>query len=219
MLSFSPGLLYRYAEIPFFIILTYALIGVLSSIFVGCFVECRIRNRYADVVMKGLSAVLEDSSKDLLQVVSRDLTTIFERISWYAHDIAWIFTLMIIGMGSLVVGFGVLGSAIAVSLLAASCLLYRACIGELLRTRIETVYGFGALMDAARSAIAIGHARGTSLGWDRRWLDSALAQCPGVRLVVGLRQVLKIQAGVYLGRRDIRVAQHVLHCTQILRRL
>lgn len=40
-----------------------------------------------------------------------------------------------------------------------------------------------------------------------------------MRFVVDLCQVLKIQAGVYLGRRDIRVAQHVLHCTQILRRL
>ncbi len=174
MLSFLPELLRDHAELPVSLTLAYVVGGVVWATLAGRLIERRIRILYTADALHGLAYVAEDLSGFSLQVVSRDLTTVFERISWYAQDIGWISSLLGLSALALGLGFGIGGLAIAAMLLSALWLLYRACVDELVQTRMATIAGFDALIDAAWFVGAIAQARATVFRWDHAWLDQSL---------------------------------------------
>ena len=98
-------------------------------------------------------------------MVSRDVTTTFERITWYAHDIAWIIALLLCNGVALWMGFGLFGIAVALLFGGLLAVLYRLSINELYRTRVESVKGFDSLLRSAHVAFAISRAGG--VGFER----------------------------------------------------
>ncbi|AXI61427.1 hypothetical protein DLD99_13420 [Pseudomonas kribbensis] len=148
----------------------YIIAGIAIGVGAGLFLESSLRNRLARAVMRGMEDVREGDPVNKLQVVSRDVTTGFERIAWYTHDIVWIGALLACSVAALGFGFGLFGLLLAAGFAVMLAGLYRLSIGELYRTRMATVAGFDALLGSARASHVISSALASSLSDLPGWL-------------------------------------------------
>lgn len=165
MMSYAANLTLPEAGFSPWQVLSYAVAGVVSGITAGLFIENLLRSRFCRLFTDGLRDIRVTGLADALQVVSRDVTTTFERIAWYAHDIAWIIALLLCNGVALWMGFGLFGIAVALLFSGLLAVLYRLSINELYRTRVESVKGFDSLLRSAHVAFAI--SRAGSVGFER----------------------------------------------------
>lgn len=164
MLSYSANLTIPGRGIHVWSIVFYALLGVAIGASAGLFVEREIRTRFARLFEKGLKDIREGGSINLVQLVSRDLTIVFERISWYVHDFSWISALLICNIFALWIGFGVNGLVVT-SMLGVTLLgLYCFSIDELFESRLEAVHGYDSLTRAVSIADAFAQFGQTEFG-------------------------------------------------------
>ncbi|SCZ01669.1 MULTISPECIES: ABC transporter ATP-binding protein [unclassified Pseudomonas] len=170
MMSYAANLTLPEAGFSPWQVLLYAVVGVGAGIAAGLFIENLLRSRFSRLFIDGLRDIRVTGLADALQVVSRDVTTTFERIAWYAHDIAWIFALLLCNGVALWMGFGLFGVAVALLFSGLLAVLYRLSINELYRTRVESVKGFDSLLRSAHVAFSISRAGG--VGFERlgEWL-------------------------------------------------
>lgn len=153
-------------------VLAYIATGIASGVSAGLFIESSLRRHLAQHLCQGLKDVCAGDSANGLQIVSRDTTTVFERIAWYAHDISWISALLACSVGALWLGFGLPGLVLALFFAGALTGLYRLSIHELYRTRTATVAGFDALIRSAQASHSIASASASSLGQLSQWLTN-----------------------------------------------
>ena len=165
MTSYAANLTLPEAGFSPWQVLLYAVLGVGAGIAAGLFIEHLLRSRFSRLFTDGLRDIRVSGLADALQVVSRDVTTTFERIAWYAHDIAWIIALLLCNGVALWMGFGLFGIAVALLFGGLLAVLYRLSINELYRTRVESVKGFDSLLRSAHVAFAISRAGG--VGFER----------------------------------------------------
>jgi hypothetical protein len=154
-------------------ILLYVLVGIALGTFAGLFIERLLRRRFASLFLDGLRNIRESDLAGSQQVISRDVTTAFERISWYAHDIAWILALLACNVVALYVGFGWFGIAVMLLFGLVLMALYRLSIDELFRARRDSASGFDALMRSAHAAYTLSRDFGAAFADMRDWLDSS----------------------------------------------
>lgn len=171
MMSYAANLTLPEAGFSPLQVLLYAVAGVGAGVCAGLFIENLLRSRFSRLFTDGLRDIRLTGLADALQVVSRDVTTTFERIAWYAHDIAWIIALLLCNGVALWMGFGLFGIAVALLFSGLLATLYRLSINELYRTRVESVKGFDALLRSAHVAFSISQAGG--MGFERLgdWLE------------------------------------------------
>ncbi|MDR3477896.1 MAG: hypothetical protein P4M14_07680 [Gammaproteobacteria bacterium] len=90
-------------------ILVVSILSIILVVYLGAKNEDHTRqwakNRTIDIM---LNATLKNTT-DLFQRLSRDFTTVVERISWYIHDITWLFSLLLVSVIATVISFGMLG--------------------------------------------------------------------------------------------------------------
>lgn len=165
MMSYAANLTLPEAGFSPWQVLLYAVAGVGAGIAAGLFIENLLRSRFSRLFTDGLRDIRITGLADALQVVSRDVTTAFERIAWYAHDIAWIIALLLCNGVALWMGFGLFGIAVALLFSGLLAVLYRLSINELYRTRVESVKGFDSLLRSAHVAFSISQAGG--VGFER----------------------------------------------------
>lgn len=170
MMSYAANLTLPQAGFSPLQVLLYAVAGVAAGIAAGLFIENLLRRRFSLLFLAGLRDVRAGSLVDALQVVSRDITTTFERIAWYSHDIAWILALLLCNVVALWMGFGLFGMAVASLFGGLLAVLYRLSINELYRTRVESVEGFDSLLRSAHVAFSISRAGGTGFERLGDWL-------------------------------------------------
>ncbi|VVP34149.1 hypothetical protein PS862_04530 [Pseudomonas fluorescens] len=151
-------------------VLAYVAAGVASGVCAGLFIESSLRRRLTQHISLGLNDVCAGDSANGLQIVSRDITTVFERIAWYAHDISWISALLACSVGVLWLGFGLPGLILALFFAGSLMGLYHLSVQELYRTRTATVAGFDALIRSAQASYSIASASVSSLGQLSQWL-------------------------------------------------
>ena len=170
MMSYAANLTLPEAGFSPWQVLLYAVVGVGAGIAAGLFIENLLRSRFSRLFTDGLRDIRVTGLADALQVVSRDVTTTFERIAWYAHDIAWIIALLLCNGVALWMGFGLFGIAVALLFSGLLAGLYRLSINELYRTRVESVKGFDSLLRSAHVTFSISRAGG--VGFERMgdWL-------------------------------------------------
>ena len=171
MMSYAANLTLPEASFSPLQVLLYAVAGVGAGVCAGLFIENLLRSRFSRLFTDGLRDIRLTGLADALQVVSRDVTTTFERIAWYAHDIAWIIALLLCNGMALWMGFGLFGIAVALLFSGLLATLYRLSINALYRTRVESVKGFDALLRSAHVAFSISQAGG--MGFERLgdWLE------------------------------------------------
>ncbi|MFJ3521400.1 ABC transporter ATP-binding protein [Pseudomonas sp. NPDC090203] len=160
MMSYAAKMMLPEAGFSPWQVLLYAVAGVGTGIAAGLFIENLLRSRFSRLFTDGLRDIRVTSLADALQVVSRDVTTTFERIAWYVHDIAWIIALLLCNGAVLWMGFGLLGISVALLFGGMLALLYRLSINELYQTRLESVKGFDSLLRSGHVAFAISRAAG-----------------------------------------------------------
>lgn len=165
MMSYAANLTLPEAGYSPWQVLLYVVAGVGAGITGGLFIENLLRSRFSCLFTVGLRDIRVTGLADALQVVSRDITTTFERIAWYAHDIAWIIALLLCNGVALWMGFGLFGIAVALLFSGLLAVLYRLSINELYRTRVESVKGFDSLLRSAHVAFAISRTAG--VGFER----------------------------------------------------
>lgn len=151
-------------------VLAYVAGGVASGVCAGLFIESSLRRRLAQNLSSGLRDVCAGNLAHGLQIVSRDVTTVFERIAWYAHDISWISALLACSVGALWLGFGLPGLILALVFAGSLTGLYRLSVPELYRSRTATVAGFDALIRSTQASHSIASASASSLGHLSQWL-------------------------------------------------
>ncbi|AZL72415.1 ATP-binding cassette domain-containing protein [Pseudomonas oryziphila] len=174
MMSYAANLTLPEAGFSSWQVLLYVVAGVGAGIVAGLLIESLLRSRFSRLFIDGLRDIRVTGLADALQVISRDVTTTFERIAWYAHDIAWIIALLLCNGVALWMGFGLFGIAVALLFSGLLAVLYRLSINELYRARVQSVSGFDSLLRSAHVAFSISQAAG--MGFERLgdWL--ALAQ-------------------------------------------
>lgn len=172
MMSYAGNLTLAQLNLRSESVLAYALIGIAVGSCTGLFIEASLRRRFAKALLTGLVDVQANESGNNLQIVSRDVTTVFERIAWYAHDMAWVCALFIVSVIALWTTAGPLGLMVALIFSGLLFSMYRVFIDELSRTRLATVTGFDALIRATQVSHSMSCARTSSLGQNKPWLDS-----------------------------------------------
>ena len=170
MMSYAANLTLPEAGFSPWQILLYAAAGVGAGVAAGLFIESLLRDHFSRLFIAGLRDIRVCALADALQVVSRDVTTTFERIAWYAHDIAWIIALLLCNCVVLWMGFGLFGIAVALLFSGLLVVLYRLSINELYRTRVESVKGFDSLLRSAHVAFSISRAGGAAFVRLGDWL-------------------------------------------------
>ncbi|OLF54094.1 ABC transporter ATP-binding protein [Pseudomonas chlororaphis] len=170
MMSYSANLTLPEAGFSPWQVLLYALCGVGAGIVAGLCIESLLRRRFSRLFIEGLRDIRITRLVDGLQVASRDITTTFERIAWYTHDIAWIIALLLCNGVALWMGFGAFGIAVALLFSGVLAVLYRLSINELYRTRVESVKGFDSLLRSAHVAFSISRAGGAGFEGLGDWL-------------------------------------------------
>ena len=170
MMSYAANLTLPEAGFSPWQVLLYAVAGVGVGIAAGLFIENLLRSRFSRLFTDGLRDIRVTGLADALQVVSRDVTTTFERIAWYAHDIAWIIALLLCNGVALWMGFGLFGIAVALLFSGLLAVLYQLSINELYRTRMESVKGFDSLLRSAHVTFAISRAGGAGFERLGDWL-------------------------------------------------
>lgn len=170
MMSYAANLTLPEAGFSPWQVLLYAVAGVGAGVAAGLFIEGLLRDRFSRLFIAGLRDIRVCGLADALQVVSRDVTTAFERIAWYAHDIAWIIALLLCNGLALWMGFGLFGITVALLFSGLLAVLYRLSINELYRARVESVKGFDSLMRAAHVAFSISRAGGAGFERLGDWL-------------------------------------------------
>ncbi|AZE62328.1 MULTISPECIES: ABC transporter ATP-binding protein [Pseudomonas fluorescens group] len=183
MMSYAANLTLPEAGLSPWQVLLYAVAGVGAGITAGLFIENLLRSRFSRLFTDGLRDIRITGLADGLQVVSRDVTTTFERIAWYAHDIAWIIALLLCNGGALWMGFGLFGIAVALLFSGLLAVLYRLSINELYRARVESVKGFDSLLRSAHVTFSI--SRAGCVGFER--LGDWLALTQRGTIAEGLR--------------------------------
>ena len=183
MMSYAANLTLPESGFSSWQVLLYAVVGVGAGVAAGLFIENLLRNGFSRLFIDGLRDIRVCGLADALQVVSRDVTTTFERIAWYAHDIAWIIALLLCNGVALWMGFGLFGIAVALLFSGLLAVLYRLAINELYRTRVESVKGFDSLLRSAHVAFSISRAVG--IGFER--LSDWLALTQRRAIAEGLR--------------------------------
>lgn len=170
MMSFAANLTLPGAGFSPWQVLLYAVAGVGAGVAAGLFIEGLLRDHFSRLFIAGLRDIRVCALTDALQVVSRDVTTAFERIAWYAHDIAWIIALLLCNGVALWMGFGLFGIAVALLFSGLLAVLYRLSINELYRARVESVKGFDSLLRSAHVAFSISRAGGAAFVRLGDWL-------------------------------------------------
>ena len=165
MMTYAANLTLPEAGFSPWQVLLYAVLGVSAGSAAGLFIESLLRSRFSRLFTGGLRDIRVTGLADALQVVSRDVTTTFERIAWYAHDIAWIIALLLCNGVALWLGFGLFGIAVALLFSGLLAVLYRLSISELYRTRVESVKGFDSLLRSAHVAFSVSQA--SAVGFER----------------------------------------------------
>ncbi|OUM35294.1 hypothetical protein B8W72_08610 [Pseudomonas putida] len=183
MMSYAANLTLPAAGFSSWQVLLYGMVGVVAGVAAGLFIENLLRSRFTHLFIDGLRDIRVTDLADAMQVVSRDVTTAFERIAWYAHDIAWIIALLLCNGVALWMGFGLFGIAVALLFSGLLAVLYRLSIGELHRTRVESVKGFDSLLRSAHVAHSISLVGG--VGFER--LGDWLALTQRGAIAEGLR--------------------------------
>lgn len=158
MMSYAANLTLPEAGFSPLQVLLYTLGGVGAGVTAGLCIESLLRRRFSLFFIEGLRDIRITSLVDGMQVASRDITTTFERIAWYTHDIAWIIALLLCNGVALWMGFGVFGIAVVLLFSGVLAVLYRLSINELYRTRVESVEGFDSLLRSAHVAFSISRA-------------------------------------------------------------
>jgi ABC-type nitrate/sulfonate/bicarbonate transport system ATPase subunit len=170
MMSYAANLTLPEAGFSPLQVLLYVVVGVGAGIAAGLFIENLLRSRFSRLFTDGLRDIRVTGLVDALQVVSRDVTTTFERIAWYAHDIAWVIALLLCNGAALWMGFGLLGISVVLLFSGLLALLYRISIGELYRSRIESVKGFDSLLRSAHVTFSISQVGGAGFERLGDWL-------------------------------------------------
>ncbi|MBX8474261.1 ABC transporter ATP-binding protein [Pseudomonas cichorii] len=170
MMSYATNLTLPEAGFSSWQVLLYAVAGVGAGVAAGLFIENLLRSRFSRLFSDGLRDIRITGLAEAVQVVSRDVTTTFERIAWYAHDISWIIALLLCNSMALWKGFGLFGIAVAMLFSGLLAVLYRLSINELYRSRVESVKGFDSLLRSAHVAFSISQASGEGFKRLGDWL-------------------------------------------------
>lgn len=161
-------------------ILAYVIAGIATGICAGLYIESSLRARMVQALREGLRDICAGGRTNHLQVVSRDVTTAFERIAWYAHDMAWVGALLTCSIGALWFGSGLSGLMLAGAFTGALVCLYRLSINELYRSRLATVAGFDALIRSTQGSHSLSSAGISGLerlgGWLAQTRQSVVLQ-------------------------------------------
>ncbi|MFA7893818.1 hypothetical protein [Pseudomonas putida] len=165
MMSYAVNLTLPAAGYSPWQVLLYGVVGVVAGVAAGLFIENLLRSHFTRLFMDGLQDIRVTGLANAMQVVSRDVTTAFERIAWYAHDIAWIIALLLCNGVALWIGYGLFGISMALLFSGLLGVLYRLSISELYWTRVESVKGFDSLLRSAHVAYSISLAGG--VGFER----------------------------------------------------
>ncbi|QXH47820.1 hypothetical protein KSS93_07905 [Pseudomonas xanthosomatis] len=194
MMSYAANLTLPAAGFSSWQVLLYGVVGVVAGVAAGLFIENLLRSRFTNLFIDGLQDIRAADLADAMQVVSRDVTTAFERIAWYSHDIAWIIALLLCNGVALWMGFGLFGVAVALLFGGLLAVLYRLSVSELYGSRVESVKGFDSLLRSAHVAYSISQVGG--VGFERLgdWLAhtqrGAIAEGVGLFYTTRMRSVI-----------------------------
>lgn len=143
---------------------SYILTGVVLGVLGGLYIESRTRANFSQLIFNGLKNIQEGDAANAIQVVSRDTDVAYERLAWYSHDIAWITALLLFNVFALSSSLGVRGFLLACMFSLSLYALYRVSIQELYTTRVASIRGFDALINATQTAYVISKAYSSIIG-------------------------------------------------------
>ena len=139
-----------------YIALSLMTLGILLGVSSGVAIESKLRNYFSEVWIKGLSIFKETKDiEQIIQLCSRDLTTIFERLSWYIHDILWVLSMLLVSLVAMFFSFGFVGVLLSTVFISIFFILYKCTIKEIVRTRKESVNGFNSLIMSSYNSIRV----------------------------------------------------------------
>ncbi len=131
-------------------------LGVIVGVSSGITIESKLRNYFSEKWIKGLSGYNETSDiEQVIQLCSRDLTTSFERLSWYIHDILWVLSMLFVSLFAMFVSFGFIGIFFAILFLSIFIVLYKKTIENIVRTRRDSIEGFNSLIISSYNSIRV----------------------------------------------------------------
>ncbi|WP_370931106.1 hypothetical protein [Bartonella sp. DGB1] len=190
MLMFMTNLTLPEYTISYWWIILYILIGIIIGTLAMVYIEYLLRKESCTRFLEGLHNIREERQETYLQVISRDLTTCFERIAWYFQDIVSITALIFGNMLILWLSYGLYGLGVVLAFGFLLFTIYRLSIESLYTTRIQSVKGFDALTRSTYIAYAISKAKNTSLApyityfmqWYKKNIQEQLEQFYKTRL-------------------------------------
>lgn len=156
LLFYLPGFILGWfgkktAEIPpnfatSFLWIFVIFIGIISATFAGWMVENKIRTRTLESYMKLITREGIEDETDLKQRIISDTSIMLERISWYVHDLSWMFCVLFIAIaGLLLTAFKQSCMVVAVYLLLA--LITWFCFSKLIRdSRKSFIYALNSAL-------------------------------------------------------------------------
>ncbi|WP_412058075.1 hypothetical protein [Bartonella sp. DGB2] len=163
MLLYMANLTLDGQEKPLWFIGLYMILGTLLGALAGFYIEQSLRTKAQVQLSQGLTNIQNADHETKLQIISRDFTTVLERITWYFQDIITIASLLIGNAIALGFAYGLSGWALAVAFSLCLFLLYHTFISALYETRLQAVHGFDALTRATHTAHAFACAKTSAL--------------------------------------------------------
>lgn len=108
-----------------FLILALSILSIGLAVLLGVKNEKNTRNwslaRFIDIILNSKF----QNTVDIYQRLSKDFSTVVERITWYVHDIAWLFALLLVSIIAIIFSFGLLGILITIIFLVLSCTIWK----------------------------------------------------------------------------------------------
>ncbi len=152
MVSYSANLLDLEIMNTPAMLLSFAISGVLLGMLGGLMIESKVRKVYTYKWILAIKNIKENIDINYIQLCSRDLTTIYERISWYAQDIFWVCSLLLILLVGLFWTYTYVGLIISFGFCLLLFILYCGTIDWLITTRKNSITGFDKLLEATQNA-------------------------------------------------------------------
>ena len=134
-----------YSYVLYFLLVLF---GVLIAIREGASIETKVRSKAETFLNKHLLQFDIKNKNDAIQRVTRDFTTVTEKISWYLHDLTWCSMLLIVAIFS-VYYLDPLYGIIATILSFISCFILSITILPLvISTRRKSILGMNSFLDS-----------------------------------------------------------------------
>ena len=123
------------------LLLTFTILPILFVSWQGFLVERGIRLQAKQLSFDILKRASLTHLTDMMHRLSKDFTTVCERISWYVHDLSWFLSLLLVGVGLILIQNGIRGLILVIFFMGGCGFVWRYFSPHITQARKQSIEG------------------------------------------------------------------------------